>query len=698
MSIIHASRLDTCVAATHEAAGCANRCMRAWMLCPGSLVKKPDADPRCRHPQPLPFCCSWSLHGLSDIIAVNMDTFQNYCIVCERLIPGPPEPETDKPVKTPSKKKAAGSIRVSRIEWVACAHFVRCAPLSDNPQIRNPDGTTTTRNANGVKTTRLAPRRPSSTKSQATSKSDTDVIRSDTLSVPTCESPSSENPAVQAFSSTIYCSQNCCDQDHGSSNQTYEDIVRAFGMGHPDVTGLRSMPPVGPPSPILGSDTDSSASVSGLLAPLSSTPMTTDTVFMDAASVPKGLGYYRMGRSQSDEWKELERKRRSSMNTAPITATSVHLNLQMSRQRSNASRSAVSATSSDSLSSLWQDQEMQRTMSLSGAVHSMAPIRSEGRHMSMSEAGNATSARPIARSNFSQSSLAGMTSPGGSSYVLPSQVGSAPSATAFLMHTYASAFPARDMTLSPSLRATPMPGSVTPDNRNPLVSPSNGTVRGSYTPIRSRKDSSSTWDAFGKAEVRERQRVARKYSNASDTDPLASSIPRDSIIDVRRASGLTNKDVTPTQSLEMENGGWQIRYGHRSDRRSRSSSRTRGNIPPPTARGTRASSIALPVPRAPKPASVHGCAISGSRPETPQSRLLRESRPLRPQSSNALPDLAALRIGASCAADAHVSTETVAGRSVPRAGFDWGTSEHKTYELPKGVVVNPNKGLFYFKA
>lgn len=591
------------------------------------------------------------------------------------------------------------------------AHNKQNLHVTDAYQIRNPDGTTTTRNANGVKHTKLAPRRPASAKSQPTSsKSDTDVTRPDLLAVPAGgDSPSAEKVVGPVFTSTIYCSEACRDQDYGSSHQTYEDFVRVFG--NPDVATLRTMPSVAPPSPILGSDTDSSASVSGLLAPLSSTPTTTDTIFSDTASVPKGMDYFRMGRRQSDDWKELERKRRSSMNTTPITVTSVHIQLQMSRQRSSTSRSAASAASSDSLSSLWQDQEMHRTMSLSGAVRSMAPIHQEGRHMSTSsEGGNVAGARPFARNNFSQSSLAGMTSPAGSGYVLPAQVGSAPSATAFLMHTYASAFPARDMTISPSLRATPIPGSVTPDNRHSvLASPGNGTVRGSYTPSRSRTNSSATWDAFGKAEIRERQRAARKYSNASEVDSIASSIPREapSSLDLHRVRGRdSNKDVTPTQSLEMENGGWQIRYGHRSASRSRSRSRTRGEIPRSPALGTQATSIALPIPpRATKASSVSN-GISGASatrsgtgtPRTPQSRLRRESRPTRPQSSNALPDLAALRIGASCAADTCVSTETAAGRSVPRAGFDWGASEHKTYELPKGVVVNPNKGLFYFKA
>lgn len=37
--------------------------------------------------------------------------------------------------------------------------------------------------------------------------------------------------------------------------------------------------------------------------------------------------------------------------------------------------------------------------------------------------------------------------------------------------------------------------------------------------------------------------------------------------------------------------------------------------------------------------------------------------------------------------------------SLPRPGFDWeGRTVHRTYELPKGVVANPNKGLFYFNA
>lgn len=48
-----------------------------------------------------------------------MDGFHNYCLVCERLIVPPADPESDKALKSP-KKKAAGSIRVSLSKQSVC--------------------------------------------------------------------------------------------------------------------------------------------------------------------------------------------------------------------------------------------------------------------------------------------------------------------------------------------------------------------------------------------------------------------------------------------------------------------------------------------------------------------------------------------------------------------------------------------------
>jgi hypothetical protein len=60
--------------------------------------------------------------------------------------------------------------------------------------------------------------------------------------------------------------------------------------------------------------------------------------------------------------------------------------------------------------------------------------------------------------------------------------------------------------------------------------------------------------------------------------------------------------------------------------------------------------------------------------------------------------MASLRIGSPCLPVLSPENASPSSRSIPRAGFDWNESSHRTYELPAGVVVNPNKGLFYFKA
>jgi hypothetical protein len=216
--------------------------------------------------------------------------------------------------------------------------------------------------------------------------------------------------------------------------------------------------------------------------------------------------------------------------------------------------------------------------------------------------------------------------------------------------------------------------------------------------MRSRTGSNATlsWDSFGKAEVRERRRAG---GSSVDLVGAAGSLSRElSTPDLPLAfSGPLS--ATPKQSLE--DGGWQIRYTRtmaRDGARSRSASREPGTAVVPEGEATHATSRARPIPSRPRtpaapaatPASVSGSG-STARSRTPHS--------LGTRRMSDIAAIAALRVGSPCAPV--VSTEHASPRecrSIPRAGFNWNEATHRTYELPAGVVVNPNKGLFYFKA
>ena len=64
-----------------------------------------------------------STFGLDDL------SFDNYCIVCDRLIDHPVEPEVV-PSKTTKKKAAAGTIRVSLTPLHASDHIVLLVDVS----------------------------------------------------------------------------------------------------------------------------------------------------------------------------------------------------------------------------------------------------------------------------------------------------------------------------------------------------------------------------------------------------------------------------------------------------------------------------------------------------------------------------------------------------------------------------------------
>ncbi|CAK9783239.1 hypothetical protein CC85DRAFT_86430 [Cutaneotrichosporon oleaginosum] len=677
------------------------------------------------------------------------ESFQNYCIVCDCLIAPPlPGPEEKKPLSaTGGKKRAAGAIR-----------------------IKNPDGTTTTRTANGVKTTttttttrpfpRPAPRLaanaaalgpnpakvvpkapapappsatqpPALTTSLSSSGSGGDNVPSPSPKTNTVKTVTPPRP--EPFVSSIYCSRACADKDAGSSSANAPDLCRALGYGITlsdalVAAGLRVSPHMAPASPLLGSDTDSSTGLRG-------GPRTPDAP--GASSVPRTLEFFRLARdSPDDAWRE-SRTARPQLDAAIVQQ-------QMMRQRSSGPHSA-SGTSSDSLASLWtgdQDSNPRRSSSNVGSLCAMTPLHaptpdstgsSARRSMSSSSDGSGIQRPALTRSTLSHTSLGGLSSPAiNAAY---QEVGSAPSHTACLMQSYASAFPARDGgAMSPPL----ISGSATPDSRSASVAiapvpqrSTSGTIRA----MRARQGSTgATWDSFGRAEIRER---ARRNTGSSESGFVVGSLPQSP--DPERRGRLNSyTEVTPKQSFEIEHGGWQIRYMKpdqqpQTPRSSRSRSRSRDPVSrhPLAASPVPAVSTALPLPipvRARPGPSTLASSSSTARSRTPQvnGTPLASRGPSsagfspagsRYGSSAALPEIAALHISAapsslSLAATALSATVATAAAtststpysasprlsgSIPRPGFDWEKrTEHRTYELPKGVVQNPNKGLFYF--
>lgn len=554
---------------------------------------------------------------------------------------------------------------------------------------------------------------------------------------------------IDPFVSSIYCSRECAVKDAGSSTAAANDLGRAFGVGYTYsdllvAAGLRVSPVAAPPSPLLGSDTDSSTS-----AALRGVPRTPDALV--GTSVPKTIESFRLPRdSPDDAWRE-------SRTVRPTLDTAVQQH--MSRQRSSAQ--STSGTSSDSLASLWNgdnDLAGKRSSSIVGSMCVMTPlyaptpdITSARRSNSSSSDGSGIQRPALPRSALSHTSLGGLYSPGPNSY--HHEVGSAPSHTAYLMQAYASAFPARD---GGALSPPAISGSATPDNRSAHVSIAPVPLRQSSGTIRSGRNrqgsTGATWDSFGKAEVRER---VRRNTACSESEFAVGSLPQSPDLDSRRGRHNSYCEVTPRQSFEVDSGGWQIRYmkpAAEQRRRNASRSRSRSREPSysssyvPTSPAPAASALPLPIPVRARPGpSMLASSNSTARSRTPQtggtplasrgpSAIGLATSPLgsRDASSTALPDVAALHIGAAAsslsmaatalsaatatAATASTTAAATTARereyamspspkstprsisgSIPRAGFDWEKrSEHRTYELPKGVVQNPNKGLFYF--
>ncbi|ORY34595.1 hypothetical protein BCR39DRAFT_117035 [Naematelia encephala] len=589
-------------------------------------------------------------------------SFDSYCVVCDRLILPPKEPENEA-VKMAKKKSAGGTIRV-----------------------KNPDGTTTTRSANGTKTTRpglkrnpnsvnrlaavVAANNNAASKFQPLTRSKTTDVASDVVS-PKHEPPSplatpvKAEPLPQQFHSSIYCSPACEQMDAGRSQETYESITRSFSydltddqLMHINTTSV-SPNPYAPPSPLFvsGSDTESSNASNNDPGP--------------AYSAPKMMEYFRMSRDGHDlAWREVERQRRASIQPNAERPGS------MLRQRSMHGPLA-GEQSSDSLSSLWvEDLMLARSISGGGMFRGMTPVHDREVHGTDRRSASSSSersvpisfARPPVRSNLSQTSLAA--SPHAQPVSIPPQFGSAPKHTLSLLQSYAESFPVRDAsshstsyqkgfvwpTASTTLSGTESRrGSET----RPLCRPSSGTIRARKV------EGPATWDEFGKGEVMAQRRKNRTLSQTN----FSATAPVDVIDSPRgRHEVSPGHDMTPKQSLEVENGRWKIRY-HADRSSSRSSTASSSN-------GVDANGLAIP-----RRADL-GSSAGTARSRTPQA------------ASTMLPPSPHLGV------DGMMANLNLRAASAPKTGFNWDKHQErggKVYELPAGLKVDRSKsGLFYF--
>ncbi|WVR07967.1 hypothetical protein IAU60_005010 [Kwoniella sp. DSM 27419] len=636
------------------------------------LLADPPSDFGVMHPQP------------DDEMA-----FDSFCIVCDRLIVPPKPKEPEAVAKTTTKKKVCGgTIRV-----------------------KNPDGTTTTRKANGQTVTRPCLKRNPQSAARlaainATSKMQplaraktTDATGATTVSTddstPKVEAKSpplakivTPVSAEPAFQSAIYCSKACMNHDAGRSSEAYSNIARtlSYDFGHHfalDTPGVLADHAHGPPSPlcISGSDTESSAASN--LGQQDSGP---------ASSAPKFMEYFRLSKQGPDHaWQEVNKQRRSSMQPAAARPTAV-------------------LPSTDSLSSLWtgdNDSAFGRSVSGSGKMRPMTPFHmserealGQGRRstsISSEHSAPMATRQPLRRSELSQSSLAG-SSP---SADLPPEFGSAPSHTLDLFQSYANAFPVR----SPSgLSTSHQRGFVFPGSTAMSPAPSEQQRRSSMSrpvtgTIRAKPKTETTWDSFGKQAVDEQNHRSLLRRTTQDAQSLeAQSVPTS-------RGRIEYADDTPKQSLERAVGGWKIKYfvpspglleragtvTDRSRSRSRSSRGSGSSVRDESAgRG-------LAIPGTAAQLSTSGSTATSRTPLT--SRMAPPASIPGRHATGAMPDIAGLRLdaGTSCALEhAHAC-------SAPRTGFNWESCEKKgmkTYELPdapKSKLDRNKAGLFYFQ-
>ena len=403
-------------------------------------------------------------------------------------------------------------------------------------QVRNPDGTTTTRTASGARTTRPGLGRNASSNPRLAA-----AVASAKLQ-PLTRSTTTEDVAIQTvagslkipFTSSIYCSQSCAEADHARHGDSYPASSYGSGGISPQLhinTSVRADPtksPYAPPSPLTMSDTGSSASTNPAAPP--------------ASSAPQAIDYFRIGRDDPERaWREtneaLGRTRRSSMHPA-IRPTEM---VRWQSQYSHYSReSAYADMSSDSLSSLWQEDHIARSNSNPGKLRAMAA--GDARRMSThSERG----IRPLRRSNLSQASL--IASPPTSPLSRPIDA-PAPSPAMQILQQYANSFSSRSPASAASPSRTWSAVFRRPSQGAPLSRPLSETVRPPPPPraqsvINGFAVGEITWDSFGAEQI-----MARRVSQAA----VAANRP------TLGASLSTGETATPRQRVELEDGHWRL--------------------------------------------------------------------------------------------------------------------------------------------
>ncbi|WVN87486.1 uncharacterized protein L203_102668 [Cryptococcus depauperatus CBS 7841] len=572
--------------------------------------------------------------------------FESYCIVCDkRIVQAEGEARPAKEGKEKLKRRmAGGTIRV-----------------------KNPDGTTTTRNANGKVTRPPLKRNPNTATRTATTggikaqpvvraktvdgcgASELQMVKKDSLG----QSPSS------AFVSSIYCSKECMEAEAGRSNEAYKNISRAmsFDFANTFHSPYDVLPatdtgksPVIPPSPLLVSDNDTESS--------SSAGQQVD--HNTSSSAPKIMDYFRFTKEDPDAaWHEVERQRRCSMQTA----------------------SQRLMQSTDSLTSLWQPEaEMGRSFSGGGKMRSMTPFYSPDGEWKASDgrvSGMPIPVRGGPRSNLSHTSLAGSASFRQSHF--PPEFGSAPSHTLGLLQSYASAFSHRSSCNTPS--SFSQRGIISPDGGATLTVAPTNKRRGSGSSIarplsgtiKARKPE-PTWDSFGKEAVQAKNERAHRRSNESRTDATPVAMTR------RRDRSVESVDGTPRQNLQRDGQSWKVKYIVPAGVERNSTIQSK--------RPLVASSLSTGYPPrgivAPHPQPLLSTSIPlGS--HTPTSRMLSRA------ATTAIPEMAGLQLE-----DKVVPAQSA--QSVPRRiGFSWETTQGMmTYEIP-GKLDKNQKGLFYFQ-
>jgi hypothetical protein len=537
-------------------------------------------------------------------------------------------------------------------------------------QVKNADGSTTTRTANGTKTTRPTMKRNSGSGSKLATVAVNNSAASKLAPLTrtkTSESgklSSDEHSSPPPFVSSIYCSPACAAVEQHRTAAVGKDFARTFTGSEADSYHHRRSadgiitnfdiqnPPYGPPSPLfVSSDTESSNSIG------------TATDAGPASSAPKMMEYFRMSRHGPDDaWNEVQRQRRSSMNPNFRPADMVRQNTQTSQY--------TSGMSSDSLSSMWDsDYHLGRSTSNPGRMR-MTPL-SHPEELAASSGPSPIPARPsLPRSNLSHTSLAASS---------PKEIS--------LLQSYADALPIRHgLSTSYSHRPFALPGSVgvpipsPPDSRRASmagVRPSYGTIR-----AKSRQAAGPTWDSLGKDAVREQAcRNKRCTTHASPAPISGLSVPR---------AEAELADHTPRQSLRVENGQWKvvhtmeglglgkngtIRSKNRSCSRSTQSSSSSGEGAAPANQRSRDPSASAAAGLMPPPSAFSSTTSSPSSILT-----MKTAQPVHtPTTARSSPS----------------------GVSLARSGYSWKQFEEKggkTLPLPANLhVSNTKAGLFYFQ-